>query len=152
MKKEFTRAQTAGGAGFRVTIRALAIDPNNSDTIYAGSDWEGVFKSTNGGGSWSQINSGLTSPYVYALAIDPTTSSTIYAGTYYGGVFKSTNGGQNWGEINAGMSSVKVNSLAIDPYSPAIIYVGTGGGGVLKTLTYTISGRVILNGSGIPGV
>ena len=41
----------------------------------------GVFKSTNGGGSWTAINTGLTNPNVLALAIDPSAPATLYAGT-----------------------------------------------------------------------
>ena len=46
-----------------------------------------MFKSTNGGAGWSEINTGLTNPYVRALKIDPATPSTLYAGTAGGGVF-----------------------------------------------------------------
>jgi hypothetical protein len=46
-----------------------------------------VFKSTNGGGAWSAVNTGLTNIYVQALAIDLATPSTLYAGTGGGGVF-----------------------------------------------------------------
>ena len=49
-------------------------------TLYAGT-WGGVFKSTNGGGNWSAVNTGLTDTYVNALAIDPATPATLYAGT-----------------------------------------------------------------------
>src|SRR5207249_90307 len=60
-------------------------------TIYAAPNAGGVFKSTNGGGSWSAINNGLPGQpfpniFVFALAIDPVTSTTIYAGML-GGVF-----------------------------------------------------------------
>ena len=44
--------------------------------------WGGMFKSTNGGGNWSAVNTGLTaSSYVYALAMDSTMPTTLYAGT-----------------------------------------------------------------------
>ena len=43
--------------------------------------------STNGGGSWSTFNRGLTHFSIEALAIDPDTPSIIYAGTDGGGVF-----------------------------------------------------------------
>ena len=62
----------------------------------------GVFKSTNGGGNWSAVNTGLTDTYVHALAIDPVTPTTLYAGTEGGGVFKSTDGGGNWSAVNTG--------------------------------------------------
>ena len=41
-------------------IGALAIDPVTPATLYAGTDSNGVFKSTNGGASWSAVNTGLT--------------------------------------------------------------------------------------------
>ena len=51
-------------------------------TLYAGTAGGGVFKSTNGGGNWSAVNTGLTCySSVYALAIDPATPTTLYAGT-----------------------------------------------------------------------
>src|SRR5438093_13242900 len=53
---------------------------------YAGPDGAGVFKTTNGGGSWSAVNTGLTETLVLVLAVDATTSpSTVYAGTFFGG-------------------------------------------------------------------
>ena len=53
-------------------IFALAIDPATPTTLYAGiGDPNGgnVFKSTNGGGAWSEVNTGLTNPSVHALAM-----------------------------------------------------------------------------------
>ncbi len=64
-----------------------------------------MFKSTNGGGVWSAVNTGLTATNVYALAIDPATPSTLYAGTIGGGVFKSTNGGGAWSAVNTGLTA-----------------------------------------------
>lgn len=100
-------------------IGALAIDPRNPATLYAGTSGGGVFKSTNGGGSWTAINTGLISDDVRALAIDPSTPATLYAAG--SGVFKSTNGGGSWTAINAGMASAFVYSLAVDPSAPATL-------------------------------
>ena len=55
---------------------ALAIDPTTPATLYAGTGG-GVFKSTNGSGSWSAINTGLTNINVQALAIDPASPATL---------------------------------------------------------------------------
>jgi hypothetical protein len=75
--------------GVRVPVTALAVDPSAPATLYAGS-WAadfGVFKSTDGGASWTAMNAGLTSLFVNALAIDPSTPARIYAGTE-GGVYE----------------------------------------------------------------
>src|SRR5262245_27917922 len=75
-------------------VRALTIDPSSPTTLYAGTASDGgVYKSTNGGVSWTAVNSGLSSTTVLALAIDRSMPAILYAGTSGGGVFKSTNGG-----------------------------------------------------------
>jgi len=93
-------------------VKALAIDPTATQTVYAGAEFSGVFKSTNGGDSWFPVNTGLTAPWIYALAIAPTTPHAIYAGTRHG-VFKSTDGGSNWNKI--GLNFEAVNALVIAP-------------------------------------
>jgi hypothetical protein len=106
-------------------IYALAVDPNTPTTLYAGTYGGGVFKSTDGGATWSAVNTGLSNKSVWALAIDPTAPNTLYAGTY-GGVFKSTDGGASWSAN--GLTGNGVFALAIDPNTPTTLYAGTNGG------------------------
>jgi len=69
------------------TVNALVIDPVTPTTLYAGTDvnvgvdpYSGVFKSTDGGVTWSTMKA--TSPNnVNALAVDPVTPTTLYVGT-----------------------------------------------------------------------
>jgi hypothetical protein len=63
--------------------------------LYAGGG--GVFKSTDGGGIWSQANAGLISGYISAFAVDPATSTTLYAGGE--GMYKSVNSGADWSKV-----------------------------------------------------
>jgi hypothetical protein len=69
-------------------VYRLAIDPSNSQVVYAGTWGGGVCKSTDGGESWVEKNNGLTNHDVSCLAIDPSNPQVVYAGTYGGGVFK----------------------------------------------------------------
>jgi uncharacterized repeat protein (TIGR01451 family) len=89
-----------------------------------------VFKSTDGGATWSASYTGLANTDVIALAIDPQTPTTLYAGTNGAGVFKSTDGGTNWSDMNIGLTNPDVYALAIDPQTPTALYAGTRGGGV----------------------
>ena len=64
-------------------VSALAIDPQTPATVYAGTYYHGVFKSTDGGRSWQAVNAGLPrgQVFVHALAIDPRRTATVYAAT-----------------------------------------------------------------------
>jgi photosystem II stability/assembly factor-like uncharacterized protein len=118
-------------------ISALAIDPATPRILYAASHTQGIYKSINGGGSWSVINNGL--PFIKvitSLAIDPLTPTTLYAGTGSSGIYKSTNGGGNWTEVNTGLNiafEYYISVLAIDPSTPATLYAGTADGVVRST-------------------
>jgi photosystem II stability/assembly factor-like uncharacterized protein len=125
-----TWQQTGGPEGGYIS--ALAMDTNNSQIIYAGTISGVMFKTTDGGGSWSAANSGLTATDISALAIDPTNSQTIYAGTIGSGSFKSTNGGGSWNRLS-GLTATKVICLVIDPTNNQIIYAGTNGNAVYKS-------------------
>jgi photosystem II stability/assembly factor-like uncharacterized protein len=73
----------AANAGLPNYITALAIDPRNSGTLYAGTR-SGVYRSVDGGGTWVAVNDGLTNLSVMSLAIDPQDSGTLLAGTAAG--------------------------------------------------------------------
>jgi len=109
----------AGETNSRNFPTANAFQPTLSDT--------GVFRSMNGGGNWSAVNSGLTDSDVRALVVDPVNSTTVYAGTWGGGVLKSTDGGATWSASNAGLTYLNVNALAIDPATPSVLYAATAG-------------------------
>ncbi|HNG32228.1 MAG TPA: SBBP repeat-containing protein, partial [Blastocatellia bacterium] len=129
-------AANNGLGSFPGTIRALVTDPATPGTLYAAlsSITSSIFKSTDGGNSWtpSGPNSTLgTVPFptiVASLAIDPTTTTTLYAGTQIEGVFKSTDGGATWNLSSNGLKNNYVRALAVDRANPATVYAGILGG------------------------
>jgi photosystem II stability/assembly factor-like uncharacterized protein len=102
-------------------VGALAIDPLNTQTVYAGG--YGAYKSSDGGTTWSAINTGLTAWYIYSFAFDPNNSQTIYAGTIKG-IFKSTNGGGSWTAINSGVTNTDISVIAVSPTDSQTLYAG----------------------------
>jgi hypothetical protein len=118
-------------------VSVLAIDPQNSQIVYAGTLGGGMFKSANAGGSWSPACTGLTDLIVLALAIDPQNPQILYAGTYQGGVFRSANAGGVWSPVNTGLTNLGVLALAIDSQNPQTLYAGTNGSGVFRLLDLT---------------
>ena len=144
-------------------IYTLAIDPLTPSTLYAGTNIVGVYKSMDGGDSWTAINNGLptfqldgkTHIYdIYTLAIDPLTPSTLYAGTVGVGVYKSTDAGRNWTAMNDGLPTYgngyygSIDSLIIDPLTPSTLYAYVEVQGVFKSTDGGISWNAI--NSGLP--
>ncbi|MEK6406223.1 MAG: SBBP repeat-containing protein [Acidobacteriota bacterium] len=93
----------------------------------------GMAKSTNGAGSWSAANSGVTNSTELSLAIDPANPSTVFVGSSGGGVFKSTNGGANWATVNSGLTDLTIKALTIDPMTTSLMYLGTSNRGVFRS-------------------
>lgn len=77
-------------------IRFIALDPSSASIVYVGVVALGLFKSTDRGTSWDEVDTGLPSKDIESLAIDPTASSVLYAGMHNDGVYLSRNGGQTW--------------------------------------------------------
>jgi photosystem II stability/assembly factor-like uncharacterized protein len=124
------------------SIGALAIDPKDPQTIWAGTGegWmrnsvsigDGIYKSTDGGESWT--NMGLrNSERIVKILIDPASTSTVYAcvpGKLFSdsddrGVYKTTDGGKSWSKILAGANaSTGCSLMTMDPSSPRTLYAG----------------------------
>jgi hypothetical protein len=94
-------------------LQAFAQSGSNHLLMYAAGSTQpwtsysetGVYKSTNGGTSWSQKNNGLTDPTVNALWMDPSNTDTVVAGTN-SGIFRTTNGGSSWTLRSSNLASV----------------------------------------------
>ena len=110
-------------------IYGMVVDENSPSTMYAFGLDQGVWKSTNSGGNWTQINNGLTNIQVQAMALCKNSSQVLYAGTAPGandGVYKSTNGGGSWTRIVNGIAepvgTLGVQAFLVHPTNPDIAY------------------------------
>ena len=133
----------------RTRVISLALDPNLPANIFAGTNGDGTYKSSDGGQSWHQFNAGIQkgtiSAIVNQVVFNPLGSETVYAATTVG-VFRSSDGGRSWTERMEGMTEINfVVALAIDPAHPNIMYAGTTGG-VYRTKNGTESWEKTTNG------
>jgi photosystem II stability/assembly factor-like uncharacterized protein len=83
---------------------AVTPDPKDSKTLYVATHEAGVFKSTDSGMTWNEINTGIGGPDVHGLAIDPNTPSKLYAAVREKGegIYRSTDGGGKWTRVDDG--------------------------------------------------
>lgn len=111
--------------------------------LLTGTAGAGVFKSADGGASWTQSNTGLTDLNVTALAA-AVDGSAVYAGTLTDGVFKSTDGGATWKPAAGGLDP-HIHSLLANPADPLVLFAGTDKG-VYKTSDGGQSWQPMTNG------
>jgi hypothetical protein len=93
-----------------LAVNALAMDPANSNILYAGTGegyfnidsvrGAGIFKTVDGGATWRQLATTARPDFYYVndVKVSPHDSSRIYAATN-SGIFRSSNGGATWTQI-----------------------------------------------------
>ncbi|MFZ1729198.1 MAG: T9SS type A sorting domain-containing protein [Bacteroidota bacterium] len=131
-------------------LGAIAIDPVDTNVVYAGTgeasyaqrtfDGGGMFKSTNGGTSWFEIGLGTLPPYARAsdIVIDPSNTAVLYAAIPDGvrnadsiGIYRSRDAGMNWELLLTG----RMSDIVINPQDPSILYTHSSavfGGGTAQ--------------------
>ncbi len=115
--------------------------PGSDQVAYATSSTFGcghVFKTSDGGASWTDISNDLPDIPAHDLMVDPNNSSRLLLATDLG-MFVSVNGGSNWAQENTGFANVVVESLDMEILSgQPVLFAFTHGRGVWKvTLDYS---------------
>ena len=117
----------------------------NSTNLFAGTSGNGVYRSTNDGIDWTEINSGMTTKSVNALAISGT---NIIAGTVLSGIFISTDNGTNWTAISSGLTNAPILSLFV---KETYLFAGTRGNGIFLSTNNGTSWTAANSGLNITG-
>ena len=119
------------GAFFPIITISFSPDYTADQTLFAGAQGHGAFRTVNDGRDWAAVNTGLTADDVNAFAVSPAFAAdrTVYAATS-SGVFKSADGGVTWALSSNGITLLGINSVAPSPgfATDKTILVGTTGG------------------------
>jgi hypothetical protein len=138
---------TTSGIG---RIDRLAFHPSDADIVWAGSTAGGLWRTTDGGTSWTNLSPYISSPAISGIAVDPANTNTLYVLTGDGdsnisglvedfgymrlsiGVLKSTNGGATWQKTadfpGADYSSLVGYRLIMHPSNSNMLYACTNQG------------------------
>ncbi|NNK98976.1 MAG: glycosyl hydrolase [Xanthomonadales bacterium] len=115
---------------------AVAGIPQDRETFYFGSTGGGVWKTTNGGGKWSNISDGYFGGSIGAVAVSSWDPNVIYVGTgektvrgnvsVGHGVWKSTDAGRTWSHTGL-RDTERIPRIRIHPKNPDLVYVAALG-------------------------
>jgi cysteine-rich repeat protein len=115
-------------------ITGIAADPGNANVIYVAPAGGGVWKTSDGGATWSPLTDDQSTLSMGAIAVAPSNSSIVYAGTgeannsadsnYGRGILTSTDAGATWTLRTAGgaFDRLTTSKIVVDPTDPNVAY------------------------------
>jgi photosystem II stability/assembly factor-like uncharacterized protein len=130
---EYRSIGPANMGGRTADVEGVAGDPK---IVYVGTASGGIFKTTNGGTSWTPIFERQGTISIGDLALDPNNPDVIWAGTgesntrnsvsFGDGVYKSNDGGKTWQHMGL-RNSDRISRIVINPLNTDVVYVGAVG-------------------------
>jgi len=139
-----TGGQSVVGGAIDVSgrVNSIAVHPTDPNIAYAAGAQGGVWKTTNGGTSWTTLTDGLPSLATGAVAIATSNPNVLYLGTgeanfsidsYWGaGIFRSLDAGATWAPVGAidpnrtPMNSAAVAQIIVHPTDPNTVIAAVG--------------------------
>lgn len=137
----------------KMECACVCIDYSNNNILYLGSgdpnyygSGFGVWKSTNGGSSWSLSNTGISTGLIVEMIMKPNNNQQILAATN-NGIYKTTNAGANWSLVKTGGD---FKAMILKPNSYDTVYAVTSSE-VWRSLNFGASWQQITSGVTVPG-
>ncbi len=117
-------------------ILAISFNPNDSNVIYAGTKNDGIFKTSNGGDTWTAIKFPPQKIYSFTMDRKDPDKRMFASGALYniGKIFRTDDGGDNWKEVYSEPGAgTLVTSMSQHNVDTNVIFAGTSGGTVIKS-------------------
>lgn len=160
---EYLKARHIGPAAMSGRVTAVVADPTDPRRITVGGASSGVWRSTDGGLTWSALFADQPFHSIGALALDPQSPEVIWVGTgegntrnsvsIGGGVYRSSDGGKSWQALGLDKSE-RINKIVVHPADSNTVWVAALGPlwsdgderGVYKTSDGGATWRQVLSG------
>jgi hypothetical protein len=119
--------------------QTIVVAPSDPSRVYVGTNYQGIWTTTDAGASWSKVNTGangdiLETGRTWTLAVDPTDADVLYTVNGYGheqGLWKSVDGGVNWRQMLPDEVAAEATSdlcgISVDPADGQHLLVASHG-------------------------
>ena len=141
-------------------VHKIVSHPDNPQRLFLQNHW-GLYKSENGGDSWTDIANGVPSDFGFAMEVDPNNADRVYIIPLESDefrctpegklrIYRSKNAGESWDAIGNGLpqenalETVLRDGLSADSLQPTGIYFGTRSGKVFGSADSGESWNAIL--------
>ncbi len=114
-------------------ITSIGVDRQNTDHIIVGSPTGGVWKTLDGGLTWTPLTDNFSTVDVYALEISPWHSNDYLWGSTGGRIFRSTDGGKTWSATSHVNGSGRVSRIQHHPTDPNVVYAVSESNGLFRS-------------------
>ncbi len=110
----------------------VVIDPFDPQVIYAATIQAGVFRSADGGATWTQAAAGMDpNEPIHDLEPDQNRPGVLYASSWFSGVLVSTDGAQSWQPLTTGLDFKGMRQLALS-FDGSVLYAATISRGIYR--------------------
>jgi len=129
-------ARSIGPAGMSGRVPVVVAVESNPNIVYAGAAAGGVWKSTNGGLTWTPVFDDQPVASIGAIAVAPSNPDVVWVGTGEGnprnsvsvgnGVYRSLDGGKTWTHLGLEKTE-RISAIAVHPTDPDVAWVAALG-------------------------
>ena len=138
----WSRASVRVGMHSDCIVKCLLPEPQRPGVVYAGTDL-GLYRTDDGGGHWSLLDTPMSGAMVWSLAIAPGDANVLFAGTgtpSKPGIFRTIDGGKTWEQLAVEIAAECENvgkprptAIAIDPTNARNVWLGLEVDGVRRS-------------------
>ncbi len=132
-------------------VTSIGLDVTNNKHIIVGSPTGGVWKTLDGGNSWTPLTDDYSTVDVYALEISPYNSNHYLWGSTSGRIYRSTDGGATWTTTGNVTGTGRVSRIQYHPTNPNTVYAVSESNGLFRSTNSGSTWSAVTGVNGVPG-